>query len=180
MKTLIALAALVPLSISIVQHEVPVVGLLHPSLIKTVSAAEEKCLAVTVYGEARGESEKGQIAVAYTVLNRAKNKSLCQVALAPKQYSIFNNNPELVAAAKSQHIEPRQQNPIDQRSWERAVKVSRLVMQGLVPDPTNGATHYLAPAVMKVKRYRYPKWSKQYTLVSTIDGHKFYKVTKNG
>lgn len=172
MKKLLALLALVPAFIS--NGPRPAAGLV------THSAEELKCLAVTVYGEARGESERGQIAVAYTVKNRAKNKSVCNVALAPKQYSVFNNNPELQAAAKSQHIEPRQNNAIDQRSWARAVRVATIVMHGLVPDPTHGATHYLAPTLMKIKRYRYPKWSKQYTLVSTIDGHKFYKMTKNG
>ena len=173
MKKLLVLLALVPAFISN-QPQRTAAGLV------THDPSELKCLAVTVYGEARGESEKGQIAVAYTVKNRAKTKSLCNVALAPKQYSIFNNNPELRAAAQSQHIEPRQKNVIDQRSWERAVRVAQIVLHGLVPDPTNGATHYLAPKVMKVKRYRYPKWSKQYTLVSIINGHKFYKVGNNG
>lgn len=174
MKKLLVLLALAPAAISYTQHSLPVGGRV------AADPAQLKCLAVTVYGEARGESEQGQIAVAYTVLNRAKDKSLCHVALAPKQYSIFNNNPELRAAAKSQHILPRQKNVIDQKSWERAVKVAKIVIHGMVPDPTNGATHYLAPAVMKSKRYRYPLWSRQYTLVSTIDGHKFYKMTKNG
>lgn len=174
MKKALVLLALAAATTSLTHNRLPVAGLIAQD------PSELKCLAVTVYGEARGESEKGQIAVAYTVKNRAKNKSVCNVALAPKQYSIFNNNPELVAAAKSEHIQPRQKNQIDQRSWERAMRVATVVMHGLVPDPTNGATHYLAPALMKIKRYKYPKWSKQYTLVSTIDGHKFYKMTKNG
>lgn len=138
---------------------------------------QEKCLAVTIYGEARGESEAGQIAVAYTLINRAKKKSICQVALAPKQYSVFNDNPKLKAAATNLHILPYYKNSIDQKSWERAVKIARLVMNRSVKDPTNGATHYLAPVLMKAKKYRYPKWSKQYTVVSVIDGHKFYKVS---
>lgn len=174
MKKLLVLFALSAAANTVTHHGLPAAALVKHD------PAELKCLAVTVYGEARGESEKGQIAVAYTIKNRARTKSLCNVALAPKQYSVFNNNPELRAAAKSQHIEPRQKNVIDQRSWARAVQVAVAVMHGLVPDPTNGATHYLAPAVMRTKNYRFPKWSKQYTLVSIIDGHKFYKMNKNG
>lgn len=145
------------------------------SLYKSVSKAQEKCLAVTIYGEARGESQKGKIAVAYTILNRAVNRTLCQVALAPKQYSIFNDNPRLRAAATNLHIQPDQKNIIDQRSWQQSLQVAKMVLNNFVIDPTHGATHYLAPGLMKVKHYRYPKWSKQYKLVAVIDGHKFYK-----
>lgn len=141
-----------------------------------IDSAQEKCLATTIYGEARSESEQGQIAVAYTLLNRAKNKTICDVALAPKQYSIFNNNPALRSVATSLHLLPEQKNNIDQKSWEMAVRVAKIVIYGLTPDPTNGATHYIADKVMKVKNYRYPKWSKQYQLMATIQNHKFYKV----
>jgi spore germination cell wall hydrolase CwlJ-like protein len=137
--------------------------------------AEQKCLATMVYGEARGEPLDGKIAVAYSAVNRATKKSVCDVVLAPKQYSIFNNNPALKAAATSLHIEPRQKNKIDNESWERSVEVAKLVLAGKVSDPTDGATHYIADKVMKSKGYRYPRWSKQYTQVAEIGGHRFFK-----
>lgn len=136
---------------------------------------QEKCLATMVYGEARGEVKTGQVAVAYTALNRAVNRSVCDVILAPKQYSIFNDNAELIAAAKSPDKNPDLKNEIDEESWKSAVEVARLVMNKEVADPTKGSTHYLAPKVMKIKGYKYPKWSKQYTLVAVIDNHKFYR-----
>jgi spore germination cell wall hydrolase CwlJ-like protein len=137
--------------------------------------AQEKCLATMVYGEARGEVKTGQVAVAYTALNRAVNRSVCDVILAPKQYSIFNGNVELIAAAKSPDKNPDLKNEIDEESWKTAVEVARLVMNKEVTDPTKGSTHYLAPKVMKIKGYKYPKWSVQYKLVAVIDNHKFYK-----
>lgn len=138
--------------------------------------AEIKCLATMVYGEARGEQETGQIAVAYSAVNRATgNKSLCDVVLAPKQYSIFNNNPTLRAAAQSLQLDPMQKNPIDKNSWQKAQHIADIVFRRKVSDPTNGSTHYLAPTVMRIKGYVYPKWSKQYTLVAVIDNHRFYK-----
>lgn len=139
---------------------------------------QEKCLATMVYGEARGEAQQGQVAVAFTVLNRAvkaRNKTVCDIVLAPKQYSIFNGNPALYAAATSKFIEPEQKNQIDEESWYRAVEVAQDVMRKHIQDPTDGATHYLAPKLMALKKYHYPKWSKQYTLVMVIDNHKFYK-----
>lgn len=172
MKHILLLLALIPTTVElgkdiICRREVP-----------KIDAAQAKCLSVTIYGEARGESEQGQVAVAYTALNRAvkSSKSVCNIVLSPKQYSIFNNNPELRAAAMSPHIEPKQKNIIDQKSWDSAMKVANMVIQRVVKDPTNGATHYLAPMVMKAKNYRYPKWSKQYKLVAVIDGHKFFKA----
>jgi len=143
--------------------------------IDPVDVEQEKCLAVMVYGEARGESEAGKVAVAYTALNRTAKKTLCQVVLAPKQYSIFNNNPALRTAALSLHVEPAQKNIIDQNSWQKSMEVAAAVVRGYVPDPTNGSTHYLAPKVMASKGYKYPRWSKEYTLVAVVDNHKFYK-----
>lgn len=136
---------------------------------------QEKCLAVMVYGEARGESKEGKVAVAYTAMNRAAKKSLCQVVLAPKQYSIFNNNPALRAAALSLHVEPIQKNEIDQKSWQKSVEVAAAVMRKQLPDPTKGATHYLAPKLMAKLGYKYPRWSKEYKMVAMIDNHRFYK-----
>jgi spore germination cell wall hydrolase CwlJ-like protein len=50
-----------------------------------------KCLVDTVYYEARGESFKGQVLVAKTILNRVSNKyypnTVCDVVYQPYQYS---------------------------------------------------------------------------------------------
>jgi len=146
------------------------------SIDPTVEESKQtKCLATMIYGEARGEAERGMVAVAYTATNRAANKTVCGVILAPKQYSIFNGNPELRAAAMSSDLEPKQKNVIDVAGWEQAVKVAQSVMRKEVPDPTMGSTHYLSPTAMKSKGYKYPKWSKQYQLVIVIDKHRFYK-----
>ena len=136
---------------------------------------QEKCLATMVYGESRGEAYTGKVAVAYTAVNRAANTSICDVILRPKQYSIFNDNPALRLAAMSPTILPAQKNEVDEAGWQESLQVARLVLNGKVIDPTNGSTHYLAPKVMKLKKYKYPKWSKQYTLVTVIDNHRFYK-----
>lgn len=171
MRQLLLLLALVSTSVEVAQQVI----CKAPTVDPKIDIAQVKCLAVTIYGEARSESEKGQIAVAYTVLNRAVNKSLCQVALAPKQYSVFNNNPELRAAATSKHLQPKQRNVIDKNSWDQAVRVAHMVMQKTIKDPTNGATHYIADHVMKVKGYKYPKWSRQYNVVAVIENHRFFK-----
>lgn len=53
------------------------------------------CLALTIYMEARGEPEKGQIAVAIVTLERVKDKdmpdSVCEVVTQKGQYT-WNKN----------------------------------------------------------------------------------------
>lgn len=140
-----------------------------------IDPKDESCLATMIYGEARGEPVDGMVAVAYSAVNRANKKTICQVVLAPKQYSIFNNNPALRAAALSPDLEPKQKNSIDEESWDRSVEVARLVLMQKVKDPTGGATHYIADKVMKEKGYTYPRWAKQYIQVAEIGGHRFFK-----
>jgi len=146
----------------------------HPN----IDPVQEKCLAVTIYGEARGEPLRGKIAVAFTVVNRAKNTTLCSVVLAPKQYSIFNNNPALRKAATSLHLDPEQRNIIDTSNWHESLKVARLVMLKKVNDPTKGATHYLSPNLMNQMGYEYPQWAKEYKRMAVIGSHEFYKYHK--
>lgn len=175
-KALPLLAAFVPSTLL-----TGVLGYCPAEYDRNIDPVQEKCLATMIYGEARGESLQGQVAVAFTALNRAgkaANKTVCNVVLAPKQYSIFNDNPALYAAATNPHIEPKQKNEIDQESWLRAVEVAAVVMRKKVEDPTFGATHYLAPKLMAIKQYKYPKWSRQYTVVAIIGDHKFYKPGK--
>jgi spore germination cell wall hydrolase CwlJ-like protein len=159
-------------------------GLVNPPTVAQMT--EVKCLATMVYGEARGERMAGQVAVAYSAVNRAQGKkSLCDVVLAPMQYSIFNNNPALRAAALSLHVQPAQKNIIDQNSWSQAMHVAYLVAEKKVADPTRGSTFYLAPAVMKQRGWAYPRWARQYKMVAAVDNHHFYvphypknKITK--
>jgi len=173
MRSLAILLALIPTTVEIAQN-----SMCYSTIKKkevNPNSADVKCLATMVYGESRGETEAGQVAVAYTALNRAVKRTLCQVVLAPKQYSIFNNNPTLRSVALSPVLEPVKKNNIDQESWDKAVRVAHLVLSKTVPDPTNGSTHYLAPGLMKTKGYRYPLWSKQFKLTTVIDNHRFYK-----
>lgn len=171
-KVLTLLLAVIPVSLSTGANTV----CFKP--VKRIDPAQEKCLATMVYGEARGESFKGKVAVAHTALNRTAKKTVCQVVLAPKQYSIFNNNPKLKAVALDAKVQPTLRNLFEQGAWEESKKAAAAVLAGISTDPTNGSTHYLAPTVMKAKGYKYPKWSKQFELTAVIENHRFYKESK--
>jgi hypothetical protein len=97
-------------------------GHINPPTVRDMRLAFEakqtKCLATMIYGEARGEVRAGKVAVAYSAKNRAGKKTVCQVVLAPYQYSIFNNNPTLRAAALSLHVDPKKRNKIEEAAWK--------------------------------------------------------------
>lgn len=58
---------------------------------------EQRCLANVIWHESRGESTKGQKAVADVVTNRAakSGKSVCQIVAQPRQFTWYSKNPLL-------------------------------------------------------------------------------------
>lgn len=171
-KSILLFAALVP-TVMLGCDNVTKCYIFKPNVY---DVASEKCLATAIYGEAQGEPAIGKVAVAYTVLNRAVKKPVCAVVLAPKQYSIFNNNPALRAAAMDLNLDPKQRNIVETWAWQESVKIAQMVMRKEIPDPTFGSTHYLAPNLMKRLKYKFPKWSRQYEVTVVINNHTFYKM----
>lgn len=133
---------------------------------KASGGDEWRCLAEALYFEARGETVKGQFAVAEVILNRVKSErfpsTLCGVINqgTGKRYQCqftytCDGHKEVIA-------EPR--------SYVRVAKVARAMMDGGVPELTNGATHYHTTAVR-------PRWSRVYTKTARIGQHLFYRHT---
>lgn len=123
-----------------------------------------KCLSEALYFEARGETVKGQFAVAEVILNRVKSSrfpgSLCSVINqgTGKKYQCqftytCDGNAEVIA-------EPR--------AYEEVGKIARAVLDGKVPDLTDGATYYHTTAVS-------PRWSRVFTRTAKIGVHLFYR-----
>lgn len=126
--------------------------------------AQWRCLSEALYFEARGESVKGQFAVAEVILNRVESSrfpgTLCGVINqgTGKKYQCqftytCDGNKEVIREPKA---------------YERVSKVARAVLDGAAPDLTNGATHYHTTAVR-------PKWSRVYTKTANIGVHIFYR-----
>ena len=124
-------------------------------------------VAATLWGEARGEGEKGMQAVMNVIMNRVKGdfKRAKNIALAPKQFSMWNgvSNPEETAlAAARENSEDRQ--------WQQAIRIVDLAASGKLPDITGGATFYFNP------RKANPSWAKAMKKTATIGNHEFYKL----
>jgi len=133
---------------------------LDPKPLSVVNkSAEIDCLARNIYHEARGESLRGQIAVAAVTVNRVLTKgypaSICQVVYQPYQFSWVK---ELL---KSKH------NPRENEQFRTARAIASAYLKGLYKDPTKGALFYHASRVN-------PKWAKTVLKTAQIGNHVFY------
>ncbi len=123
-------------------------------------------LALTVWGEARGEPFDGQVAVAHVIMNRARDqKPIAEVVLKPWQFSFFNTEDS---------SRPRI-GAIDEASpeWWLAYKAAAAAFFDLIPDTTNGATHYLnVEATKKITGGRLPAWAAKPGDATQVDERK--------
>lgn len=128
--------------------------------------AQWRCLSEALYFEARGETVKGQFAVAEVILNRVQSgrfpASICAVINqgTGKKYQCqftytCDGNKEIIA-------EPG--------AFTRVGKIARAAMDGQAAALTDGATHYHTTAVR-------PRWARVYTKTARIGVHLFYRHT---
>ena len=136
-----------------------------------VTDKDRDILARTLWGEARGESLAGQIAVAWTIRNRVndgKTKSwwgegYASVCQKPYQFSCWNKNDPNFAYLSGAKTIPF-------REFAQARIAADQVVDGKVSDLTGGATHYYAIAMKKA-----PAWAAKATQTLMLGGHVFFK-----
>ena len=130
----------------------------HADSYKSPKRHDLHCLALNIYHEARGESVKGQLAIAIVTLNRVKSihypNSICKVVWQSRQFS-WTRNPQPVR---------------DLDAWTFAVAVAVSAIKGTDLPLLKKATHYHAD-------YIRPGWSKRLKRVKKIGSHIFYKST---
>jgi N-acetylmuramoyl-L-alanine amidase len=124
-------------------------------------------LARTMYGEARGEDDKGKAAVAWVVRNRAERggwwgDDIAEVCLKPYQFSCWNQNDP--NRKKIERLSARG-NPL----FQKCIDIASDVLRGKISDLTKGANHYHAPHVK-------PSWAKSENFTVRIGNHLFYKL----
>lgn len=137
----------------------------------TETEKDRDILARTLWGEARGESTTGQIAVAWTIRNRVNDgkakswwgEGYVGVCQKPYQFSCWNKNDPNYA-----FLIGIKQIPFRELAQVRIA--ADQVIDGKVSDPTGGATHYYATAMPKA-----PIWAKDAKQTLKIGGHVFFK-----
>ena len=123
------------------------------------------CLALNVYHEARSEPLQGQAAVAHVVLNRVASgrwpDDVCSVVQQGYEKGRFK-------CQFTWYCDGKPDEPTEILAWAKSVLVANQVLTGVVPDVTNGATHYHA-------RYVNPYWSASLSNTVTYGSHLFYR-----
>lgn len=133
--------------------------------VNPFSERERWCMATAIYFEARGESYRGQVAVAQVVMNRVKHSAypntICGVVF---QNSTWRNRCQFSFACDG-----KPERITDQTSWKTAEEITGQVTSGALYLPeVNNATHYHAA-------YVYPHWASRMTRVTRIGLHIFYR-----
>ena len=120
--------------------------------------SDEDLLTACLWAEARGEPEEGQKAVFNVIVNRVKKRmadSIRGVILKPKQFSWTDPNDvnyKKVFTAKTD-------NPA---GWERAGKIAKEALAGMLEDLTKNADHYLNVEVTRrLRGGTLPKWAEE-------------------
>ncbi len=136
------------------------------------SASEVKCLATAIYFEARGEPERGQIAVAQVVLNRLKNPAYPNTICAV----VYQNKNKRNACQFSFACDGRPDRITDRSAWTSSQALATKILNDdrtLFLSDVGAATHYHA-------NYVRPRWARAMKKVDKIGRHIFYKTRDGG
>ena len=135
------------------------------------SKTEQKCLATAIYFEARGEPEKGQLAVAQVVINRLKNpaypNTVCGV--------VYQNKNMRNACQFSFACDGIKDRITDMGSWRQAEELAHRVLfdDNWWNAKVGSSTHYHA-------NYVRPRWARTMKKMQKIGHHIFYKTYGGG
>ncbi|MAH49807.1 hypothetical protein CMI37_28565 [Candidatus Pacearchaeota archaeon] len=125
----------------------------------------ERVVALTILGEARGEKSTGMYAVGCVIQKRADERKLtpAQVCRQPKQFSVWNG------IKKESELYYLWKSP----SAPYARKLARYICKGyrLAQNHTGDANHYYSKSLK-----RKPYWARNKKATKIIGNHIFYKL----
>jgi len=134
------------------------------------SSAEQKCLATAIYFEARGESVRGQAAVAQVVLNRVRNPAypatICGV--------VYQNHKWKNRCQFSFACDGIRDRVTSRSHYRKAEEIAMAVTAGKIFLPeVASSTHYYAD-------YVNPGWARTMQKMKKIGLHIFYRTYGGG
>lgn len=131
---------------------------------KATGGAQWRCLAEALYFEARGESVKGQFAVAEVIMNRVESArypdTVCDV--------INQGTGRKYACQFTYTCDGKAELIHEPRAFQSVAKIAKIMVSGSPIRLTDGATHYHTKSVN-------PRWAKTYPRTATIGYHHFYR-----
>ncbi len=126
--------------------------------------AQWACLSEALYFEARGETVKGQFAVAEVILNRVESDRFPDTACGV----IRQGTGRKYQCQFTYTCDGYKEVIAEKKAFERVSKVARAALDGIGGKLTDGATHYHTTAVS-------PRWSRVFTKTARIGVHIFYR-----
>ena len=124
----------------------------------------QQCMTQAIYYEAASESDAGQRAVAQVVLNRVAHsaypRSVCGV--------VYQGSERSTGCQFTFTCDGSLARRPSQASWNRASRIAREALAGVVYAPVGTATHYHTLAVN-------PYWASSLDTVGVIGAHIFYR-----
>ena len=131
---------------------------------KAQGGSQWRCLAEALYFEARGESVKGQFAVAEVIMNRVSSSRYPNTAC-----DVINQGTGRKYACQFTYTcDGKAEIIAEPKAFERVGKIAKIMVNGAKRPLTKGATHYHTKAVN-------PKWARKFPRTATIGFHYFYK-----
>ena len=134
------------------------------SLPEATGDAQWQCLSEALYFEARGETVKGQFAVAEVIMNRVGSSAFPDTVCGV----IKQGTGRKYQCQFTYTCDGHKETIREPQAYERVAKVARVVLDGQSVGLTGGATHYHTTAVR-------PSWSRVYQKTARIGVHIFYR-----
>ncbi|MFA5379813.1 MAG: cell wall hydrolase [Dehalococcoidia bacterium] len=133
---------------------------------------DNEIMALTIYGEARGEPYLGKVAVGSVVLNRVdlkgwQGKTISEVCLKPYQFSCF-----LKSDPNSMMLLDIAQDCAHEATVNRVFAICMEVSDGLITgtvDRITEGTHYHSTGI------KVPNWAYEMKRADKIGRHIFYR-----
>jgi spore germination cell wall hydrolase CwlJ-like protein len=122
------------------------------------------CLAKALYFEARGESIKGQFAVAEVILNRVDSRKYPNSVCGVVNQGAHRRN----SCQFSYACDGRADRINEKAAYARVAKVARVMIDGAPRNLTKGATHFHTTSVR-------PNWARRFPNTAKIGTHLFYR-----
>lgn len=147
----------------------------------TISGHDVRILALTIYGEARGEPFPGKLGVGWVVRNRAENPgwwggpSLADVCLHRWQFSCWNENDP----NSGQLHRFGTDDLLEDAELRVCLRAALEVTSPSGVDISHGADHYVRTDWLTSAKLR-PNWANGHDPVAEIGHHSFYRIGLSG
>ncbi len=145
---------------------------------KIKALGDIEVLALTIIGEARGETIEGQVAVGSTIRNRMKHDNVkyrdySSVCLEPRQFSCWNEddpNYSYLLGLCDKMISGQQ---ITDPYLRQCILVAKGIIDYDIPDNVNGAKFYMTNKLLISST---PRWALSRCDIKVIGNQTFFNI----